>query len=442
MNIPHSAPDFRFAVALFLCTFGLIATASAQSWTQIYSGSGTLYSEDDGDGGWNYSYDSHSFSYSSGGVIRISYSGTINARIDFGSPGWTYSGSVSGTSMSLTSPTTAGWQSIGVACDGGPGDSGTYTITVEYLPGPTAQIANRSTAKEGEAVTLDGSGSTSPAGIASYAWDIDNNGTTDATGATPSVSFPTPFPSNPVSVVKLTVTDIYGAKGSTTRSVWVFDVNYGAIKVAVQNGVAAWNGYGPESPLWCPGNSQVTLTANAAPGGAPYSAGWKINSGSLTGINPAAFTTTGTLGSSDVSVSATYGPSTPGSVGVSSSAYNVVNLSWTASVDNVAVTNYDIYRQSAASNNPVLLGTVGSSTTTFSDTHVWPSVAYSYTVKARDGDGNSSAPSAAANVTTPAAPDTDGDGVPDVLETTFGIQSNANASSDTNLGLKINRPIP
>ena len=60
---------------------------------------------------------------------------------------------------------------------------------------------------------------------------------------------------------------------------------------------------------------------------------------------------------------------------------------------------------------------------------------------ARDADGNRSQAGGPSGPTTPAPPDTDADGVPDVLEIVFGTQSNANATSDSSLGLKINRPI-
>jgi chitodextrinase len=69
-------------------------------------------------------------------------------------------------------------------------------------------------------------------------------------------------------------------------------------------------------------------------------------------------------------------------------------LSWTASSDNVAVTGYDVYRGST------LAATVAG--TTFTDTGLTPSTAYSYAVKAHDAAGNQSAASAAITATTAA----------------------------------------
>jgi fibronectin type 3 domain-containing protein len=79
-----------------------------------------------------------------------------------------------------------------------------------------------------------------------------------------------------------------------------------------------------------------------------------------------------------------------------------IDLSWTASTDNLAVTNYDIYRGST------LIGTVPSSSLTYQDTTVTAGTSYSYTVKARDAAGNVSSPSntatATATSTRPSAP--------------------------------------
>ncbi|MBL8551350.1 MAG: DUF4038 domain-containing protein [Hyphomonadaceae bacterium] len=62
-------------------------------------------------------------------------------------------------------------------------------------------------------------------------------------------------------------------------------------------------------------------------------------------------------------------------------------FSWTAATDNVAVTGYEVFR------NGALVGTV--TTTSFSDSSLAPTTAYTYTVKAVDGAGlrsNESAP--------------------------------------------------
>jgi chitodextrinase len=92
-------------------------------------------------------------------------------------------------------------------------------------------------------------------------------------------------------------------------------------------------------------------------------------------------------------------PSDPTGLGAVAISSSRVDLSWTASTDNVGVTGYDIFR------NGTLLTSVGA-VTTFADTTVAPSTAYSYQVRAFDAAGNRSALSASAGATTPAAPTT------------------------------------
>ncbi|MEU7277910.1 cellulase family glycosylhydrolase [Streptomyces sp. NPDC045431] len=74
-----------------------------------------------------------------------------------------------------------------------------------------------------------------------------------------------------------------------------------------------------------------------------------------------------------------------------------VTLSWTASTDNVGVSGYDVYRGGTKVNAAPVTGT------TYTDTGLAASTAYSYTVRAHDAAGNVSTPSAALSVTTESA---------------------------------------
>jgi hypothetical protein len=75
-----------------------------------------------------------------------------------------------------------------------------------------------------------------------------------------------------------------------------------------------------------------------------------------------------------------------------------INLSWTASTDNVGVTGYKIFRGGTQ---------VGASeTNSFSDTGLTASTAYSYTVSAYDAAGNNSAQSSSVSATTLPLPPT------------------------------------
>jgi chitodextrinase len=85
-------------------------------------------------------------------------------------------------------------------------------------------------------------------------------------------------------------------------------------------------------------------------------------------------------------------PSAPASLTAAASGSNQVNLSWSASTDDVGVASYEVDRDGTP------IGT--SSATSFTDTGVQPNTTYTYRVAALDTAGNRSGDSAAATVTT------------------------------------------
>ena len=92
----------------------------------------------------------------------------------------------------------------------------------------------------------------------------------------------------------------------------------------------------------------------------------------------------------------TEAPTVPTGLTATAVGPNQVNLSWTASRDNVSVAGYTIYR------NGVLIGT--SPSTSYTDANnVLPETVYSYTVDAFDASTNRSAQSAVVSVATPPA---------------------------------------
>jgi chitodextrinase len=105
--------------------------------------------------------------------------------------------------------------------------------------------------------------------------------------------------------------------------------------------------------------------------------------------NPSGFSNDATTASVD-----TEAPSAPTNLLASAVTSARIDLSWTAATDNVAVTNYAVYRGGA------LLTTVGN-VTTYSDTAVTPGTLYSYQVKALDAKGNASGFSNSSSATTP-----------------------------------------
>ena len=94
----------------------------------------------------------------------------------------------------------------------------------------------------------------------------------------------------------------------------------------------------------------------------------------------------------------TTAPTAPGAVTAAATGPTSVQLSWTASTDNVGVTGYDIYRGSATTP----LASVAGSVTSYVDNTVSAEQTYTYKVVAEDAAGNRSAATTSAPVTTPA----------------------------------------
>ena len=95
-------------------------------------------------------------------------------------------------------------------------------------------------------------------------------------------------------------------------------------------------------------------------------------------------------------------PTAPSNLAATAASANQINLSWTASTDNVGVTRYLLERcQGAACTGFVQIATPTG--TTYSDTGVAANTSYSYRVRATDAAGNLGPYSNVASATTPAA---------------------------------------
>jgi chitodextrinase len=141
---------------------------------------------------------------------------------------------------------------------------------------------------------------------------------------------------------------------------------------------------------------------------APYTIPWATTltlngTRTLTAVARDAAGNTATSTAVSVTVSNAVPDTTPPSVPTNLSASAVssaqMNLSWTASTDNVGVSGYTIYRGASQ--------IATTSLTSYSDTGLSPSTAYTYTVAAYDAAGNVSALSAAASATTLPPPPAD-----------------------------------
>jgi acid phosphatase type 7 len=110
------------------------------------------------------------------------------------------------------------------------------------------------------------------------------------------------------------------------------------------------------------------------------------------------------------SVADTTPPSAPGNLTASPAGPGEIDLGWTASTDDVAVSGYRIYRDGGASAIATVTGT------SYADRGVGPNTTHSYTVTAFDAAGNESPGSNTATATTP--PDTSPPSAPTGLTAT------------------------
>ncbi|MGB2791553.1 MAG: fibronectin type III domain-containing protein, partial [Candidatus Moraniibacteriota bacterium] len=92
-------------------------------------------------------------------------------------------------------------------------------------------------------------------------------------------------------------------------------------------------------------------------------------------------------------LSDTSAPSVPTGLSGTAVSMTAIDLSWTASTDNIAVTGYKVFR------NGTQIADVTTGTT-YSDTGLTQNTSYSYTVLAYDADGNSSAQTSGVSVKT------------------------------------------
>ena len=93
-------------------------------------------------------------------------------------------------------------------------------------------------------------------------------------------------------------------------------------------------------------------------------------------------------------------PSTPGNVTATAASSSQVNLTWTASTDNIGVTGYHVYRNGTQLQTPTPPD--ATPPTAYTDDTAQPGTAYTYQVSAVDAAGNES-PTASATVSTPSA---------------------------------------
>lgn len=112
-------------------------------------------------------------------------------------------------------------------------------------------------------------------------------------------------------------------------------------------------------------------------------------------------------------------PTTPTDVQGSAVSPTQIDLSWTASTDNVSVAAYDVSRDGVIVASPT--------GTSFSDAGLSANTSYTYTITARDASNNASQASSPVMIATLASPDTEPPTTPQ------GLQGSAASSSQINL---------
>jgi chitodextrinase len=93
-------------------------------------------------------------------------------------------------------------------------------------------------------------------------------------------------------------------------------------------------------------------------------------------------------------------PSAPSGVAATRTSATRVDLSWTRSTDNAAVTGYEVWR-GTETGEPARVTTTSAGATTYTDATVAREISYRYQLRARDAAGNVSAPSETVWATAP-----------------------------------------
>ncbi len=202
------------------------------------------------------------------------------------------------------------------------------------------------------------------------------------------------------------------------------------------------------------GLNRVELWRTTDSGNAPDSGGWtQIYARSISGNSFSGQTidtpalgvywygvhvldTAGNLGTEPspikvtIAIPDTTSPSIPTSLSATAVSTSQINLTWTASTDNIGVTGYRIYRGGTQ--------IATSTTTSYSNTGLSASTTYTYTITAYDAANNESSQSNQASATTQTPPDTtaparsgaspSGELAENTTQTTLSLSTNENAT--------------
>ena len=214
---------------------------------------------------------------------------------------------------------------------------------------------------------------------------FDGDGNTSAASNTASATTPqdTTPPSVPVNVV---------ATALTSTSV---RINWGASTDTGGSGLGGYRIYRDGALLSPAAASATSFTDASAAPNTTYA--YRVSA-----FDNASNESAQSAPSSVTTAADTAAPSVPGGLAVTNIAATQVTLSWSASTDTggSGLAGYRVFRNGGA----MPVATVG--VTSYTDINLTAGTAYTYVVRALDGAGNVSGPSAAVSVTTPVPPDT------------------------------------
>jgi fibronectin type 3 domain-containing protein len=288
------------------------------------------------------------------------------------------------------------------ASGGGSGDTQAPTV-------PTGLTA---TAVSSSGINLSWSASTDNVGVTGY--DVYRCGGSGCTPSSPAITQVTSGTSysdtNLTASTQYTYTvDAYDAAGnhsaqssSATAATQASSLTSPSISSFTANPSTITSGNSSTLSWTVSGNPAPTLSINNGIG---------TVSGSSVNVSPTATTTyaltaTNSQGNATasttitVTIADTQPPTVPTNLTATAVSSSGINLSWTASTDNVGVTGYKVYRCTGSSCTPSQIGT--SATNSYSDANLAASTQYTYTVSAYDAAGNNSAQSTSASATTQA----------------------------------------
>ncbi len=313
---------------------------------------------------------------------------------------------------------------------------------------PTAPTGLTATAASQSQVNLSWTASTDNAGVTGY--KIMRNGTQIATSLGTSYSDTSVAPATTYSYTVVAYDATGNSSAASTASVvTVPDTTAPTASVTAPANGATVSGTVSVTAT-ASDNVAVTKVEFYVDGGlastdttSPYS--YSLDTTALTNATHTlvakAYDAAGNIGtSSTVTVTVNNditAPTAPTGLTATAISPTQVNLSWTASTDNVGVTKYLVQRGGVTIAQPT--------TTSYSDTTVTSNTTYSYVVLAQDAAGNTSAASSTKTVTTPQPADTTAPTVPTGLTATAVSPTQVNlswtASTDANgvAGYKIIR---